>query len=152
MLISVKHLTRYRYDAPVNYTIQSVRLTPAAFAGQRVLDWRVRVSACERPLQFTDAFGNIEAVGGGLDVNNDVKLDILLASKDGESARRMQMALDRGLKLALVGLSLLGEERKELNLLLDVVKSIKVSANGKVVRVSGRLTQDVIEDFFKKDG
>jgi transglutaminase-like putative cysteine protease len=58
MLIRVRHLTHYRYQAPVNYAIQSVRLTPAAFASQRVLDWRVSVSACERPLQFTDAFGN----------------------------------------------------------------------------------------------
>jgi transglutaminase-like putative cysteine protease len=58
MLISVRHLTRYSYDAPVSYAIQSVRLTPAAFAGQRVTDWRVSVSACERPLKFTDAFGN----------------------------------------------------------------------------------------------
>ena len=58
MLISVRHLTRYGYDAPVSYAIQSVRLTPAAFAGQRVTDWHVSVSACERPLQFTDAFGN----------------------------------------------------------------------------------------------
>jgi transglutaminase-like putative cysteine protease len=58
MLISVRHLTRYSYDAPVSYAIQSVRLTPAAFAGQHVTDWRVSVSACERPLQFTDAFGN----------------------------------------------------------------------------------------------
>jgi hypothetical protein len=104
------------------------------------------------PKFLTDAFGNIEAVGGGLDVTNEIKLDILLASKDTESARRMQMALDKGLKLALVGLSLLGEERKELTLLLEVVKSVKVSARGKVVGVSGRLTRDVIEDFFKKDG
>ena len=58
MLISVRHLTRYRYDAPVSYAIQSVRLTPAASKGQRVVNWRVRVSGCERPLQFTDAFGN----------------------------------------------------------------------------------------------
>jgi transglutaminase-like putative cysteine protease len=58
MLIGVRHLTRYSYDVPVSYTVQSVRLTPAPFKGQRVVDWRVRVAGCERPLQFTDGFGN----------------------------------------------------------------------------------------------
>ena len=58
MLIGVRHVTRYSYDVPVSYTVQSVRLTPAPFKGQRVVDWRVRVAGCERPLQFTDGFGN----------------------------------------------------------------------------------------------
>jgi hypothetical protein len=104
------------------------------------------------PKFLTDAFGSLEAVGGGLNVTNEIKLDVLLAGKDSDSARRMQTALDKGLKMALVGLSLLGEERKELSLLLDVVKSVKVTARGKVVTLTARLTQDVIEDFFKKDG
>ena len=41
MLISIRHLSRYSYAEPVGYTIQSLRLTPASFEGQRVLDWRV---------------------------------------------------------------------------------------------------------------
>ena len=36
MLISVSHVTRYIYDEPVNYTVQSLRLTPAQFKGQRI--------------------------------------------------------------------------------------------------------------------
>ena len=31
------------------------------------------------------------------------------------------------------------------------MKTIKVSGKAKVVTVSGRLTADVLEDFFKKD-
>ena len=42
MLISIRHVTRYSYAEPVGYTIQSLRLTPASFEGQRVLDWSVR--------------------------------------------------------------------------------------------------------------
>ena len=58
MLISIRHVTRYSYAEPVNYTIQSLRLTPAAFEGQRVLDWQVRVPEAGPPLQFMDGFGN----------------------------------------------------------------------------------------------
>ena len=47
MLISVRHVTRYRYAEPVSYTIQSLRLTPASFTGQRVLDWQVRAGGAK---------------------------------------------------------------------------------------------------------
>ena len=43
MLISVRHVTRYVYAEPVSYTVQSLRLTPAPFAGLRIADWHVRV-------------------------------------------------------------------------------------------------------------
>jgi transglutaminase-like putative cysteine protease len=59
MLISVRHVTRYRYAEPVTYTIQSLRLTPASFKGQRVLDWQVRAGGARPALQFRDGFGNV---------------------------------------------------------------------------------------------
>lgn len=59
MLISVRHVTRYRYAEPATYAIQSLRLTPAPFKGQRVIDWRVRVQDAGTPLQLRDGFGNI---------------------------------------------------------------------------------------------
>ena len=58
MLISVRHVTRYVYTEPVSYTVQSLRLTPTPFKGQRVAEWRVRVTGCPRPLEFRDGFGN----------------------------------------------------------------------------------------------
>ena len=58
MLISIRHVTRYSYAEPVSYTIQSLRLTPAAFEGQRVLDWRVGAAGAGALLQFKDGFGN----------------------------------------------------------------------------------------------
>jgi transglutaminase-like putative cysteine protease len=59
MLISVRHVTRYRYAEPAGYAIQCLRLTPASFTGQRVLDWRVHVPGAGPPLQYRDGFGNI---------------------------------------------------------------------------------------------
>ena len=58
MLISVRHITRYRYAEPVSYTIQILRLTPLSFMGQRVLDWQVRAGGISPRLQFRDGFGN----------------------------------------------------------------------------------------------
>lgn len=58
MLISVRHVTRYVYTEPVSYTVQSLRLTPAPFKGQRIAGWQVRVTGCPKPLEFRDGFGN----------------------------------------------------------------------------------------------
>lgn len=59
MLISIRHTTRYRYAEPVSYSIQSLRLTPASFEGQRVLGWQVRANGAGAPVQFKDGFGNM---------------------------------------------------------------------------------------------
>jgi transglutaminase-like putative cysteine protease len=44
MLLTVDHVTRYRYDRPVRGLVQSHRLTPANNDGQKVLEWNVTVS------------------------------------------------------------------------------------------------------------
>jgi transglutaminase-like putative cysteine protease len=44
MILTVFHATTYRYDRPVRGVVQSHRLTPAQFDGQKALDWRVTVS------------------------------------------------------------------------------------------------------------
>ena len=58
MLISVRHVTRYVYAEPVSYTVQSLRLTPAPFKGQRIIEWQVRVPGCAALLDLRDGFGN----------------------------------------------------------------------------------------------
>jgi len=59
MLIRVRHVTRYIYAERARYTVQSLRLTPAPFKGQRIADWQVRVPGCAKSLEFRDGFGNI---------------------------------------------------------------------------------------------
>ena len=103
------------------------------------------------PANLTDSLKKIDAIGGGLTVTNEVKLDVLVASRDAASAESVRTTLDKGVKLGMVGLALLTEGRKELEVLLEVVKTVKVGGKGKVVAVSARLTADVLKDFFEKD-
>ncbi len=58
MLISVKHRTTHIYEEEADYTIQSLRLTPANFKGQQVLSWSVSSPNEDNALIFTDCFGN----------------------------------------------------------------------------------------------
>lgn len=56
MLLSIEHHTRYAYSAPVNYTIQQLRLTPQNGFGQHVKRWDIRVNGELYP--SVDAYGN----------------------------------------------------------------------------------------------
>ena len=59
MRIRISHETRYRYDAPTNGVIQTLRLTPRNHDGQYVVHWRIDVSEDCRLDVHEDAFGNI---------------------------------------------------------------------------------------------
>jgi transglutaminase-like putative cysteine protease len=58
MLISVSHQTRYRYDRPVRAVMQSHRLTPSVFKGQRTLQWQISVPDGMPGGSFRDGAGD----------------------------------------------------------------------------------------------
>jgi len=58
MILTVRHVTTYRYDRPVRAVIQSHRLQPARFDGQRVLDWRAGIDGARKGGGFRDGAGD----------------------------------------------------------------------------------------------
>lgn len=59
MRLTVDHLTRYRYDAPVRSVVQSHRLTPSSFSGQKLIDWEVLVSGGIKGARHRDGAGDV---------------------------------------------------------------------------------------------
>lgn len=59
MILQIEHNTAYRFDTPATYSIQSLRLTPASFEGQRVLSWQVSAEPAGSFNGSTDVFGNL---------------------------------------------------------------------------------------------
>jgi len=57
MHMHIRHETRYRYERPVKYSVQSLHLTPRRDLSQRALTWSI--SAPGRRLEQIDAYGNI---------------------------------------------------------------------------------------------
>jgi transglutaminase-like putative cysteine protease len=57
MQLHIRHMTHYRYERPVKYSVQSLHLTPRRDAGQRALSWTI--AAPGRRLEQIDAHGNI---------------------------------------------------------------------------------------------
>lgn len=58
MILTVSHVTTYRYDQPVRGAVQSLRLTPSRFEGQRVIDWQVSVDGGTRGGAFRNGAGD----------------------------------------------------------------------------------------------
>src|SRR6266852_9484771 len=57
MQMHIRHETRYRYERPVKYSVQSLHLTPRRDLSQRALAWNI--IAPGRRLEQVDAYGNI---------------------------------------------------------------------------------------------
>ncbi|WP_114966753.1 transglutaminase family protein [Alkalilacustris brevis] len=58
MLLIVEHRSRYHYDQPVRGVVQSHRLTPSRFDGQRVIDWKIETSDGIAGGAFRDGAGD----------------------------------------------------------------------------------------------
>lgn len=59
MRISIGHVSRYTYAEPVTYAIQTLRLTPPSFQGQRVIEWMIQAPGMASAQVFRDSFGNV---------------------------------------------------------------------------------------------
>lgn len=59
MLLTIRHETRYDYDAPAFYSVQRLYLTPPSFAGQRVVTWDIEAPGMANALRYRDGFGNL---------------------------------------------------------------------------------------------
>lgn len=58
MRLTIRHQTRYEYDAPVDYALQQVRLTPSNTTQQTVRSWAVEVEGGKTELSFNDQYNN----------------------------------------------------------------------------------------------
>ncbi|MEM7487979.1 MAG: transglutaminase family protein [Pseudomonadota bacterium] len=56
--LHVRHVTSYRYDAPVDYGLQQLRLTPKSRAGQHVVEWDTKIEGGQVEVAFDDSHAN----------------------------------------------------------------------------------------------
>lgn len=58
MLLKITHTTRYRYDAPLGYALQRLRLEPRDGPCQKVLSWAIRLEGAKPETEYDDHHGN----------------------------------------------------------------------------------------------
>jgi hypothetical protein len=102
------------------------------------------------PEKLINTLEGVEGVGGGITVGEECKFDLAITTKDAENARAMRDGMKLAVNLGVAAIAFLGEERKELALVSDVLKSIRVTGKGKVVGLSARLTADSLKELFGK--
>ncbi len=56
--LTIRHQTSYRWDQPVSYALQQLRLIPKDRAGQTVVDWSTRIEGGRVEVDFDDAHAN----------------------------------------------------------------------------------------------
>lgn len=58
MHLTIEHTTTYRYDRPVSYALQKLRLTPKSRVGHEVLSWETIVSGGAKQASYDDHHAN----------------------------------------------------------------------------------------------
>lgn len=58
MRLKITHRTEYRYDAPLSYALQRLRLCPQSGPTQDVVEWSLKTEGATEEAQFIDGFGN----------------------------------------------------------------------------------------------
>ncbi len=80
MRLKITHRTEYRYDAPLGYALQRLRLTPYSGGAQTVHSWRLSIEGAREEVRFVDQFANetilISAEGGRLAISVEAKGDV----------------------------------------------------------------------------
>jgi hypothetical protein len=106
----------------------------------------------EAPKMVKELVEKIDAVGGGITFGEeDVKFEMVVSAKTEREAASLKEGADKSLKFGLAALLLLAEDRKDLQALADVVKTVRTSVKGKLVTIRGRVTAEVLQGAFKKD-
>lgn len=58
MQLKISHLTTYRYNEPVQYALQQLRLTPKSRAEQHIINWQTTLEGGKTELEFDDQHNN----------------------------------------------------------------------------------------------
>lgn len=58
MRLKISHRSDYRYDQPVPYALQRLRLVPQDGPAQKIASWSISVEGATEEVRFLDQFGN----------------------------------------------------------------------------------------------
>jgi len=106
------------------------------------------------PGDVKDMIDKIQALGGGLTISDEIKLEIVVTTKNATEAKDLRDSADAGLKLVLAGLAAFTSNQSDakpaLEFALEITKSLSIKNKGQAVIVKGRISSDFIEEALKK--
>jgi hypothetical protein len=103
------------------------------------------------PDQAKEALDKLDAIGGGVTVADDIKLEIVLSAKTPEGAKEIDKTISDGLNQALGLVALFAGQKKELAPAIDILKTIRCSSKGKLVIIKAQVAADILDKALDKD-
>jgi hypothetical protein len=94
----------------------------------------------------------VQALGGGLTISDEVKLELVVTTKNASDAKELGESTKASLNLIL-GLAAAftqNDSTPEAEFVTEIIKSLRVTHKGEAVVIKGRVSSDLIEDTLKK--
>jgi hypothetical protein len=123
----------------------SLAVVPSAEALNKIIG--------KRPLgDVKDMVAKIQAVGGGLTVSDEVKLQIVVNTKTAADAKEVCASVQAGINAIFAAVALFAQNNDipGLEFVTKILKGLDVTNKGESVILKGRISSDLIEDALKK--
>lgn len=102
------------------------------------------------PQEVKDLFEKIDAIGGGVTLDDDIKIEASASAKSVDDAKDVGDDLKSYLNQARLLLSALAfTKNAKVDVLIDLVNSVKISVKDKTVVVKATVSADAIGDALK---
>lgn len=102
--------------------------------------------------EVKELFSKVDAVGGGVTVGDEIKLEVAVSAKNADDAKAIKDQVEGGLKQARLTLAALAfADSKQIDAILDVVNSVKASVKDKTVLIKAAVSPEAIENVLKKE-
>jgi hypothetical protein len=109
------------------------------------------LSKADLPEPFKGALENLDALGGGITIGEDVNIELVANAKTAKAAKDINQTVGDSLNQGLAILALLATQQKELAPVVDLIKTIRCTARDKTVTLKGTITSELIEKAVKKE-
>lgn len=93
----------------------------------------------------------VDALGGGLTLGDDLKVEIVLSTKSADDAKQIKTATNDGINHGVALLGLLASQNKQLGPIVDILKTVKATAKDKTVTLKAQISSDTLDGIFDKE-
>jgi hypothetical protein len=96
-----------------------------------------------------NALNQVEAIGGGVTIDKDLALEVVVSAKSEAQARQLKGSADRILKQGITLLSLLAASDPQFNPYFEMVRAVRLHLKGKLVTLRAQIDAEVFEELFR---
>jgi hypothetical protein len=102
------------------------------------------------PGPVAEALAKVEAIGGGITLGDDIKLEVVVGARTVQEARELNRTINEGVNQGLAVLALLAINDENFKPLLEVAKGVRCNVRDKAVTIKLTIPAEVIEGLLGK--